>query len=172
MMTVPLYGAKAAGRDALVDDADYELVSQYRWNVWEVRRSNGTMAGPYARSLVSTGGSKITIYMHGLIMCGIRIDHADHDGLNNQRSNLRPVTQSQNARNARPYAGGASPFKGVHWHQSNGKWEASVRAGGKYIFRARFVSEEAAARAYDAAAREAFGEYACLNFPDDHDTAP
>lgn len=37
MKTVPLYGKKAAGRVALVDDANYDLVMRYRWNVWEVK---------------------------------------------------------------------------------------------------------------------------------------
>jgi len=43
----------------------------------------------------------------------------------------------------------------------DGRWV--VQANRKYL--GRFTDEKAAALAYDAAAREYFGEFAVLNFP-------
>jgi hypothetical protein len=45
MKTVPLHGKIAAGRVALVNDADYELVAQYRWHVMERKREGYRTAG-------------------------------------------------------------------------------------------------------------------------------
>src|SRR5258708_9050696 len=61
MRTVPLHGKKAAGRVAVVDDEDYELVSPYRWHVLENPRP-GRINGPYA----AAGHSHVL--MHNLIL--------------------------------------------------------------------------------------------------------
>jgi AP2 domain len=170
MMTVPLHGNKAAGRVALVDDDDYDLVMQYRWIVFEGPQASGRgHRGPYVQTTVHDGGKCITIRMHNLIMGRTWIDHIDHDGLNNQRSNLRPVTPDQNQYNARPRAG-TSRFKGVFWYKADGRWEAAFRLRGKRHYLGRFATEEEAARAYDAGVRVAYGEYAYLNFPDEAGT--
>ena len=163
MKTVPLHGAKAAGRVALVDDDDYELVSGYRWRVWERRRGpNGAIWGPYAVASVSSrrGGC---IQMHQLITGWPMTDHRNGNGLDNQRSNLRPATVAQNTQNARPQAGSSSRYKGVTWHKKLSKWQAEIKVGGKHRYLGVFVSEEDAALAYNVAALEAYGEYAYLN---------
>jgi len=104
--------------------------------------------------------------MHCLIMGLKGIDHIDHDGLNNQRSNLRPATGSQNNANQRSHLTGSSQYKGVSYYKPAGRWSASLRTQQQIIYLGRFGTEEEAARAYDTAAREIWGEYACLNFAD------
>ena len=164
MMTVPLYGVKAAGRVALVDDADYDLVMQHRWNVLEQERpGNQRKMGPYATSNLPDYGT--TILMHKLLTGWPGTDHIDHDGLNNQRYNLRQATGSQQLQNARKRAGASSVFKGVSWDPANGKWLVRICVSGRQRNLGRHASETDAALAYDAAALEAFGEYAYLNFP-------
>ena len=166
MKTVPLHGKKAAGRVALVDDGDYELVCQYRWHVFEEKMKPGRRPkGPYAIANSYATGQHVIIRMHCLIMDAKGIDHIDHDGLNNQRLNLRIATGSQNNQNARPRLEGTSQYKGV-CRVRRGLWRTYIDLEGQRRFQADFASELEAAYAYDAAARELFGEFACPNFPE------
>ena len=166
MKTVPLHGKTARGRVALVDDEDYELVSQYRWFVLEQIR-NGRTHGPYA--IANTGHGRRNqrpVLMHKFLTGWPQTDHRNHDGLDNRRSNLRPATNGQNHANERPSTGFSSAYKGVHWARRERGWVARIRVGnGKRLHVGTFKSEIDAARAYDVAALAAWGEYACLNFP-------
>jgi hypothetical protein len=165
--TVPLHGKKAAGRVALVDDEDYDLVMQYRWHVLE-RAATATKSyvGPYATTNWKEKGKIRHALMHCLIMGAKGIDHADHYGLNNQRSNLRIATGSQNNQNMRPRRGAKSPYKGVSWNSRNRRWLVHIKADGRIRYLGSFFSDLEAAYVYDAAARELFGEFACPNFPE------
>jgi hypothetical protein len=161
---IPLYGARAAGRVALVDDADYDLVMQYRWNVHEVvRAAGGRPSGPYARTNRQINGKRRNLFMHTLITGYAMTDHKNHDGLDNQRSNLRPVSYAQNNRNTRPALGSTSRYLGVSRAWACGKWHAVIRVDGRLRHLGYFAVEEDAADAYDAAALEVSGEFANLN---------
>jgi hypothetical protein len=164
--TVLLYGKKAAGRVALVDDEDYEVVSRYRWRVREDERGPGRRVnGPYAFARKKKAGRTFSIFMHNVVTGLRHVDHIDHDGLNNTRGNLRPATGSQNNANSRPRRGCSSAFKGVCWDKRRGYWVAYIRIDGRQHNLGQFADEEAAARTYDAAALAAWGDYACINFP-------
>jgi hypothetical protein len=93
------------------------------------------------------------------------IDHRDRVGEHNWISNLRLATHQENMRNGAGRHGGASRFRGVGKSSSKGKWTARIRIGGKPRGLGAFISEIDAARAYDAAARLHYGEFAVLNFP-------
>lgn len=172
MKTVPLHGKKAAGRVVRIDDGDYELVGQYTWYVYEAKRPNRRTLGPYAMAPIWRDGKWTTIRMHTLITGYERTDHIDHDGLNNQRSNLRPATPGQNMHNMRAHHDGLSRYKGVSWSREIHSWIAQICVRGHSRRIGRYLSEEDAARAYDAAALEAFGEFACINFPEDPSRSP
>jgi hypothetical protein len=165
MKTVLLRGKNAGGRVALVDDADYELVAPYSWRVAE-RIRNGRPSGPYAHTTYRRNGRQVGLLMHKLITGWPQTDHRNHDGLDNQRSNLRPASGGQNHGNQRPTLRASSRWKGVSWDRQTRRWRATIRKDGACRHLGRFGSEEDAARAYDAAAREVFGEFACLNFPE------
>lgn len=118
---------------------------------------------PASREVANGRPSRCTLFLLG----GPETDHRDHDGLNNQRSNLRPG-RGVNQRNARPQLGGTSQYKGVCWYtplRGQGRWKAQIRATGMSRHLGYFLSEVDAAHAYDTAARAAFGEYAVVNFP-------
>jgi HNH endonuclease len=168
---VPLYGKDARGRVAVVDLEDYDLVMQYRWHVQDQeRRREGRLPLAYAKTytgMKAPGGRK-HISMHTLITGFAEVDHWDGNGLNNRRDNLRDATHAQNMGNARKQPGCSSQFKGVYWSQrrtGNGKWQAYIGVNHRTRYLGRFEIEEDAARAYDAAAVEAWGEFAWLNFP-------
>jgi hypothetical protein len=143
------------GLFAIVDAADYEWLSGFRWHATSGRK----MYACFARK------DKV-IYMHRLIMNppeGKFVDHVDGNSLNYRRSNLRICTKAQNAWN-RPALGGTSRFKGVH-RDPSGKWKAGIRVGGQQTFIGLFDDEIEAAKAYDGMARKLFGDFAYLNFP-------
>jgi hypothetical protein len=52
----------------------------------------------------------------------------------------------------------------VFWFRRDGKWAAQINLAGRSTHLGYFVNEEDAARAYDAAALDVWGEYAYLNF--------
>lgn len=138
---------------AFVDDEDFEKVNQYEWY------ANKNKHTFYARTLINGKA----IQMHNFIMNGKPIDHIDHDGLNNQKSNLRMATYSQNNMNKIPKVNGSSKFKGVTWYKEGNKWLAHIGINKKQINLGYFVSEIEAAQAYNNKARELFGEFAYLN---------
>ena len=102
----------------------------------------------------------------GVTEPSVGIDHIDWNGLNNQSSNLRLCSTSQNGANKRKNEGKySSQFKGVTWFKLANKWKADIQCNKKVFTLVLFISEEEAARAYDKRAQELFGEFAHLNFP-------
>lgn len=151
---IPLHSSKYPGLFATVDVEDYDLVSRYRWN--PCKKGNTF----YAKTKI--GGA--TVLMHRLLTGYSITDHINGFGLDNRRKNLREVTTAQNLRNCRRRCDNTSGFKGVAWHKPSGKWQVHINVDGKFTYLGLFSDKIAAARAYDAAALEHYGEYARLNF--------
>lgn len=161
MKEIPLTGKYGHGRVALIDDADYALVSQYRWYA---RLINSKLYA-YTSSRCSPRGTDRPTGMHELLTGYQLTDHKNGDGLDNQRGNLRAATIAQNVRNQGPHANNTSGFKGVS--RKRDKWVADIKAGDIVRKVGGFATAEDAARAYDAMAVDLHGEFARLNFPDD-----
>lgn len=94
----------------------------------------------------------------------ILIDHKNHDGLNNTKSNIRECTIRQNNINKRSRKNSSSKYLGVSLYKRDNRWRADVRVNGKTIWIGYFDTEELAAKAYDKAALKHHGEFANLNF--------
>lgn len=163
MKQIPL----TQGKFALVDDDDFERLSVYKWCAAKKPRTF------YATREASIGGKARTLYMHRVILgtaSGIQVDHLNHNGLDNRRSNLRECNNMQNAQNRR-VGSNQTGFKGVYWDRnriSGHKYiYAQIRINTKKTNLGRFQTLEAAAHAYDAKAKEVFGEFALLNFPEE-----
>lgn len=92
------------------------------------------------------------------------IDHRNWTPGDDWIDNLRPATRSQNNANAAVHRDNKSGFKGVFFYKRAGKWDAKIKSDGRSIYLGRFDAPDAAARAYDAAAVQHFGEFARLNF--------
>jgi hypothetical protein len=150
---------------AVIDAADWPLVGDAHWSL--LRGHNGKL---YAHRKTPDG----TVYMHRLL-AGTgpdqETDHVNGDGLDNRRENLRPATRSQNKANMgkpkRPDGSAhSSRFKGVSWDESRGRWQSKITVDGKCRNLGRYDDETEAARAYDAAALEAWGDFALTNAPE------
>jgi hypothetical protein len=145
-----------------VDDDDSDLVAPHKWSSMRTQSGN-----TYAYATIA--GRRI--YLHHLITNRAPrgkgrcvVDHVNGDGLDNRRSNLRPAINKQNGAN-RDSWGGRSRFKGVSWSKAHQTWQAHIMTDGRSQFLGYFEVETEAARAYDHAALDAFGEFARLNLP-------
>ena len=161
MKEIPL----SNGMIALVDDEDYELVSQYTWTAWKPSRSRTW----YAVSGLNRGRGANVVLLHRFIMRpkeDEQVDHISGEGLDNRRiTNLRIVTPAQQTYNRLPQKGKLySDYKGVTWCKSSEKWKAQIMKYGKNYALGYFNDEVEAANAYDLKALELFGEYAKPNF--------
>lgn len=157
------------GKFAAVDWSDLHIVASKKWHT--------TADGYAATGTRKQTGERSILRMHRLIMdakAGQTVDHIDFDTINNRRTNLRFVSASQNMQHTRGWANRKySKFKGVTRHvcsKCNGmhkkKWTAQITVNRKLYNLGAFEFEEDAAKAYDAAAKSNYGEYAYLNFPD------
>lgn len=147
------------GLFALVDDADFDWLNQWKWCALEYR--------PGRFYAVRVKNTKM-IYMHRVVFDAVsktEVDHENKNSLDNRRGNLRSATRSQNMSNVGLRADNTSGFKGVTWDRERQKWMAKIRVLQTHKFLGRFSSLIDAAMAYDASAIKHFGEFACVNFP-------
>jgi murein L,D-transpeptidase YafK len=134
---------------ALVDDEDFEYLNQWKWsyiNGYAARRPGGRW-----------------VRMHRLLMntpANMETDHVNGNTLDNQKINLRICTSRQNKANQHKRSDNTSGYKGVNWHKENRCWVAHIHSKHLGVFK----NIEDAARAYDAAAKEVYGEFAKPNF--------
>jgi len=147
---------------AIVDDEDYESLNQYKWHAICV---GGIY---YAARKAKVDGRWTSILMHRQITGakkGESVDHIDHNGLNNRKScNLRICTHQQNLFNQRPQKNRTSDLRGVNLYKPTNKYRARARLNDKDYHLGYFENEKEAGLAYDAFAKEHFGEFAYLNF--------
>jgi hypothetical protein len=149
------------GMTALVDNADYDWLNQWSW--YAFKNSNRFYA---VRNIQLPDGRRTTVYMHRAILTaptGTEVDHQDGDGLNNQRSNLRLATHSQNCCNRGIPSTNTSGFKGVTWHKPSGKWRAYIKVDGYARNLGGFADINDAAAAYDTAALRYHQSFARTN---------
>ncbi len=125
MRRIPLHGKHGLGKFVLVDDRDYEKLSQYKWRMTTL---GYVVRTHYVRPKINV------IWMHREIMetpKGLETDHIDHNRLNNQRSNLRIATHQQNNYNKGPQTNNTSGHKGISWRKAIKRWD--VQVNGQYI---------------------------------------
>lgn len=139
-----------------IDSADLSLVSGFDWLIG-------------ANGYVHAWHGKFSIYLHRLIAGAgpnETVDHINGNPLDNRTVNLRIASRSQNGANRgadRRRLGTSSRHKGVSWRKARNIWGAYIHVNGKTRYLGSFADEDEAARAYNRAAVEAWGEFARLN---------
>lgn len=156
MRTIPL----SRGLEAIVDDADHEWLSQWKWTA--DLAPNGKF---YAHRMVKQDSGRRKVRMHQLLCARgpNGVDHKNGDSLDNRRENLRPCSKSQNACNRGVQRNSTSGFKGVSRRKDNGLWAAYIKHCGKRRHLGLHETKVGAAIAYNIAAIQLHGEFAVLN---------
>lgn len=158
MYKISIGGERGVGLYAMVDDADYLKLSRMSWHLKE---------GGYPATNVKVGHNKYKqVSMHKMIMGtpqGFDTDHIDGNPLNNQRSNLRVCSHSQNVRNrTQKSKNSKTGYKGVTIRYGK-KILSRITVNGKKIHLGYFKNVIDAAKAYNEAAIKYHGEFASLN---------
>lgn len=140
MKTIPL----TKGYVTMVDDEDYESLVKFKWC------ANVNRNAIYARrGSPRCKGKQDEVKMHSVIMKapkGVQCDHIDGNGLNNQKYNLRLVTNRQNCMNRHQTK--TSRYPGITWDKRAGKWVAQAQINGIHKHLGTFSIEEDAYKAY------------------------
>lgn len=149
----------------LCDDADYDLVKEYEWHI---QYDKGK---PYVRCNIVVNGKYKSPKMHRIIM-GVshksrpHVDHINHNGCDNRRSNLRLATIRQNTCNVGLTKRNTSGYKGVYLYKSGanaGLYTACIVSGGEKHFGGYFRSAVEAAARYNEMALEYHMDFAFFN---------
>lgn len=143
---------------AIVSNEDFAKLSEHKWCT---RESGGIFYAVRNSKKIDKRGKRGMIHMHKEILkpkLGT-IDHIDGDGLNNQRSNLRIATLSQNQYNRKININNKSGFKGISYFERDKKWRAVISANKKYIHIGLFTSKVAAHKAYKEASIKYHGDF-------------
>lgn len=161
-MTLQLWGLTdmeiklTQGQIALLDDADYELVSMYKWSAVKSNKYEY-----YATAFINGKSIRMHRYLLQATITDI-VDHKNGNTLDNRRENIRLCTHQENQRN-RHRTVGKSKYRGVTWTGNIKKWRARLTVDGRKIHLGYYTLEEEAAEAYDKKALAVFKEFASLN---------
>lgn len=152
------------GHVTIVDSQDFDWLNQWTWYAHCNPKTGNYYA---ARGVYHSVDDSEVVFMHRQILGLERgdrrfADHRNHNALDNQRSNLRIATNSQNQANQGPKHNNPTGYKGVRQTPS-GRWRAVIKAHGQNFHLGTFDTPELAAEAYNAAALHHFGEFAWLN---------
>jgi len=150
------------GKFALVDNADFEWLNQWRWHY----QPHHSGKGGYAKRNVWRKGVFESVNMARLILdildSDYQVDHINGDKLDNRKCNLRKCTLTDNNRNKKIYKNNMVGYKGVH-KVGNG-FQARIMFNRKFINLGFFKDITKAALAYDEAAKKYFRKYSNVNY--------
>ena len=150
-----------------IDERDIHFLTEFNWFI--EKQSSGIY---FSTRFTDIEGKVKTIKLHRLIAGATDIkdgkivfnskqvvDHIDRNPLNNNRSNLRLCTRSQNAMNSKIPKDNSSGHKGVTWDKHRKKWRVHIVVNGKQHFLGRYDTIEGAVESRKKAVTALFREY-------------
>lgn len=155
-----MVGMKILECEILVDKEFEQYILS---NIWHVRKTSSGQIYFYHFD------HKKRISLHRYITnCpkGMVVDHINGNTLDNRKENLRICTNKENAYNQKKHKGNRhSKYKGVTFRKElkSKPWEAMIYKDYKSKRLGYFATEIEAAKAYNMAAAEAYGQFAKLN---------
>lgn len=146
---------------------------------WAVDRNGGAYAGdtitsPNRKGYFRVGIDGVRYYLHNVIWLymtgdwppeGMEVDHQNFNRADNAWTNLRLITKTQNRQCRRMFKSNKVGLKGVSIDKKPPKgreYRAQIRRNGKQVTLGWYATAIEAHAKYCEAAREAYGEYACL----------
>lgn len=169
MKTIIINSKKHGIKKILVDDEDFEALNKFKWGI---KKSHNTY---YAFRNIPFGTQLKTVGMHSVILNTNKlIDHKDHNGLNNQKHNIRVCSKTQNGQNRTSAKNSSSKYLGVALKKVKSLkpcgslvvycyWQSMIMINKKHTFIGTFKNEIDAALSYNEAAKKHHGEFANLN---------
>lgn len=147
------------GKYSIIDPEDSELTAPFKWFAIKAHEpsSDRWYAGtkiPYPDG--PQGVKQRTLRLHTLITGYSLVDHANRNGLDNRRINLRDATRSQNNANGRKRPTNTSGHVGVVRYEQHSRWRVYVAC--KYY--GSFMEFDEAVSIYHATAVELWGKFA------------
>lgn len=153
-LEVPLH----TGQTLIIEKRDLWVFTYWRWSVRQ-HHSGNTYLHRKERGRA--------VHFHREIIAApdeFVVDHINGNGLDNRRSNLRLATRTQNNWNRAFQRDKGTGFMGVSFHRASGLWRARLKVGDTAERTSYHQTPEEAAKARDAMALQARGEFAALNF--------
>lgn len=122
---------KGIQHEILIDEADFEIVSEFP-GTWHACKDRNTF---YAQTDIrDANGKRKTVKMQRVILnppADMQVDHKNHNGLDNRRENIRIVTHGENQRNRIDNIKFQSDVDGVRWNARHEAWHAHPSVNGK-----------------------------------------
>lgn len=143
------------GQVALVDDEDFDRVSQHKWIAI---RGRCTWYGQ--TNIKRPDGSWTTRSLHRLVLdlpLGRypEVDHIDGNGTDCRKENMRLLTRAQNAQNQHAaHRNSQTGVRGVFPNKRSGTYRAEVRVNSQHIYLGSFKTLAAAEQAAIAGRRK------------------
>lgn len=144
------YIALHSGKQAIVDDGDYDSVAPHHWGAAGWR-------GRYVGRHIVRDGRRTTVYLHRLLLqapAELEVDHINRNPLDNRRANLRLVSHNENERNKEVKAQCISGVRGVEFNRTFTKpFRAVIYRNRRRVFSKTFRTLDEAVAALAEARR-------------------
>lgn len=162
-----------SGDVAFIDKIDCDLSNMS----WHISKTKG-----YAQhKITDESGKRKYRFLHRII--GERIinrplthddfiEHNNGNKLDNRRKNLSLLTRSESVQRYEIRNSNKTIYKGISYRKSRNKWQARIKFHGQTRSLGYYSTPEEAAKAYNKAAIELYGEKARLNILPEKSNTP